>query len=248
MRLRLAGAAVALTTAVGCTTSVGAATARASSRPAGHASGRHAAKHFRGVPTVGALFIPGLYPALHTCTASVVRSRHGNVIMTAAHCISGRGAYGDPAWISRQDPHRDWAFLTVAARRIGGKVRSLQSITGGHPLGYAARRRDRVTVVGYAVGHNDEPLRCSTTVYRHAGYPAFNCGGFVDGTSGSPWLRRSRTGPVVVGDIGGLHQGGCTPATSYSPPLGVPAHRALRRAERASRPDLFPVPKSDGCG
>jgi hypothetical protein len=230
----------------------------------------HAARHFRGVASVGALFLPGLYPSLHTCSASVIRSSAGDVIMTAAHCVSGSGvgyrfapgyhdgktpygvwnvtaAYGDPAWISGQDPHRDWAFLTVADRRIHGRLRSLQSVTGGSRLGHTARRGRRVTVIGYGIGRNDRPIRCKATVYRHRGYPAFNCGGYVGGTSGSPWLRRTAAGRVVVGDIGGLHQGGCTPSTSYSPPLGKPAHRALSRAGHGKHADVFPAAGSDGC-
>jgi V8-like Glu-specific endopeptidase len=228
------------------------------------------AQKFNGVPTVGALFVPGAYPTLHTCTASVVRSTSGDVIMTAAHCVTGTGtgyrfapgyhdgktpygvwsvtsAYGDPAWIARQDPHRDWAFLVVSDRQVSGQARSLQSVTGANRLGDTAATGSRVTVIGYGVGGNDKALRCTTRVYVHAGYPAFNCGGYVGGTSGSPWLRRSSRGPVVTGDIGGLHQGGCTPATSYSPPLGRPAHRARARAAHGRTADVFPAPGSDGC-
>lgn len=270
-----AGMALAVT-AAGCATAAGSTSRVLSPNSAAQrsvtrqAATRHSAKSFRGTPTVGALFLPGLYPSLHTCTASVVRTRAGDVIMTAAHCVSGNGvgyrfapgyrdgatpygvwsvtaAYGDPAWISKQNPHRDWAFLTVADRTVHGRQRSLQSITGAHRLGATATRGSRVTVVGYGLGRNDKPIRCAATVYLHAGYPAFNCGGFVGGTSGSPWLRRTRSGRVVVGDIGGLHQGGCTPSTSYSPPLGTRAHHALRRAARATSPDVFPPAGSDGC-
>ena len=228
------------------------------------------AQHFAGVPTVGALFVPGGYPTLHTCTASVIRTTAGNVIMTAAHCISGTGAgyqfapgyrngktpygvwdvtaaFGAPGWINKQDPRRDYAFLTVADRTINGKSRTIQSVTGGSPLGRTLRADDVVTVIGYALGRNDEALRCTTTVYVHDTYPAFNCDGFPGGTSGSPWLRKTSHGPVVGGDIGGLHQGGCTPQTSYSPPLNRPAHAALDRAAHNRRPDVFPAPGSDGC-
>ena len=228
------------------------------------------AQNFAGVPTVGALFVPGAYPSLHTCTASVIRTKPGNVIMTAAHCISGNGvgykfapgyrngrtpygvwnvtaAFGAPGWINDGDTRRDYAFLTVANRTINGKSRTIQSVTGGNALGRTAAAHDKVTVIGYALGHNDEALRCTTTVYIHDHFPAFNCGGFPGGTSGSPWLRKTDHGMVVSGDIGGLHQGGCTPSTSYSPPLGKPAHRALARASHNEGANVFPAPGSDGC-
>ena len=228
------------------------------------------AQNFAGVPTVGALFVPGAYPNLHTCSASVIRTKAGNVIMTAAHCITGTGvgykfapgyrngktpygvwnvtaAFGAPGWINNGDIRRDYAFLTVANRQINGKSRTIQSVTGGNALGRTAAAHDKVTIIGYALGSNDEALRCTTTVYIHDHFPAFNCGGFPGGTSGSPWLRKTDHGMVVSGDIGGLHQGGCTPSTSYSPPLGKPAHRALDRAAHNDSPDVFPAPGSDGC-
>ena len=228
------------------------------------------AQHFAGVPTVGALFVPGAYPTLHTCTASVIGTKVGDVIMTAAHCVSGTGvgykfapgwrngiapygvwdvtaAFGAPGWIDKQNPHRDYAFLTVANRTINGKSRTLQSVTGANRLGRTASAGDTVKVIGYGLGSKDEALRCTTSVYLHSGYPAFNCDGFVSGTSGSPWLRKTDHGLVVGGDIGGLHQGGCTPQTSYSPPLGRAAHKALHRAAAAGSGDVFPAPGSDGC-
>jgi hypothetical protein len=52
---------------------------------------------------------------------------------------------------------------------------------------------------------------------------------------------------VIDGDIGGLHQGGCTPSTSYSPPLGKPAQAALARAVSHAKSDVFPAAGSDGC-
>jgi V8-like Glu-specific endopeptidase len=222
------------------------------------------------VAAVGALFPPRGYPLLHTCTASVIDSASGDVVLTAAHCVTGSGvgyrfvpgyrdgktpygvwsvtaAYGDPQWIHGRNPRRDWAFLTVAERRLDGHLSSLQSVTGGHPLGRAAVAGSRVTVIGYAVGGADRALRCDALVYLHRGWPAFDCGGFVGGTSGSPWLRHGRRGISVTGVIGGLHQGGCTPSTSYSAVFGNQARRSLARAARHGRADVFPPRGSDGC-
>jgi hypothetical protein len=47
----------------------------------------------------------------------------------------------------------------------------------------------------------------------------FDCDGFPNGTSGSPWVTNvsPATGlGTVVGVIGGYEQGGDTPAVSYS--------------------------------
>lgn len=220
--------------------------------------------------SVGALFVPHAFPALHTCTASVVHSPTRDVIMTAAHCLTGDGvgyrfapgyrhgqtpygvwdvtaAYGAPGWLARRDPHRDWAFLTVATQRLDGRSQRLEDLTGAHALGATAARGSRVTVIGYALGSDDSPVRCTTPTYRHHGYPAFDCDGFPAGTSGSPWLGRSAGGVVVRGVIGGLRQGGCTAATSYTPLLGAAARRALTRAAAGTSPDSFPSRGSDGC-
>ncbi len=62
--------------------------AHGSSKPAAPA-GTPTAHHFDGRPSVGALSPPGL--SIHVCTASVVDSRSGNLVLTAAHCIVGTG-------------------------------------------------------------------------------------------------------------------------------------------------------------
>lgn len=230
--------------------------------------------HFNGTPTVGALFVPGAYPAsLHTCTASVIRSTSRDLIMTAAHCVTGTGrgyvfvpgyrngkapygvwhvvaAYGSPQWVHHphhQDTQRDWAFLRVANKTERGRVVHLQDVVGGNQLGAAATPGTAIRVPAYPVGRSDRPINCLTRAYRHGGYPAFHCTGYVGGTSGAPWLAGRGRHRIVIGVIGGLHQGGCTPATSYSARLGKPAHTAFERAEHHRRADTFPPPQGDGC-
>lgn len=237
---------------------------------AAHRQAVPTARQFGGTPRVGALFLPGLYPAFHTCTASVVHSSGHDVVMTAAHCMQGSGvgyvfapgyhdgktpygtwrvteAYGSGRWVRNQDPQRDFAFLVVARRTQGGRSVAVEDVTGGNRLGKAPKHGRRVTVTGYVVGNGGDPVNCRTRAYRHAGYPAFNCGGFKGGTSGSPWLAGPAARRSIVGVIGGLHQGGCSPATSYSSRLGRAAHAVLHRAEHHGAATTFPVAGSDGC-
>lgn len=190
--------------------------------------------------------------------------------MTAAHCVIGRGrgyvfvpgfvdgrapygvwrvtaAYGAPGWIQHHDTQRDWAFLVVANKTRHGKTVHLQDVVGGNRLGSGVTVGQRVRVPADPAGGAIKPITCASRVYRHRGFAAFNCGGYVGGTSGAPWLAGHGRVRTVVGVIGGLHQGGCRPGTSYSARLGGAARSALHRAERHRRTDDFPVPPTDGC-
>jgi V8-like Glu-specific endopeptidase len=227
------------------------------------------ATKFRGTPTVGALF-DSAASRTHFCTASVVASPHGDVLITAAHCIQGSakgwsfapgfrrgvspygrwrvtGAYLDPQWIAHQNPRRDYAFLTVAPESINGKRTEIEAVTGANELGSGATRGETVTVPAYPHGKANLPITCTAKVYFHGVFPAFNCNPYVDGTSGSPWLATTPNGRFVVGVIAGLHQGGCYPYTSYSPPLGSHARAVYRRAAAGAKPNIAPKPGSDGC-
>ena len=250
-----------LALAVLCCAAVAVAAPRAAAAPV--------AQPVPSIPTVGALFVPsiaGLGPALglpHYCSASVVHSAGHDLVLTAAHCVfgtgfaiefapgyaDGRAPYGtwairhvylDPAWRQRQDPRADVAILQLAPR--GG--RQVEDVTGTAPaLGTAPAAGSPVTVDGYVAGVRGRPITCTAPVYYTAGFPSFDCGGYADGVSGGPWLQ----GGQVVGVIGGLHQGGCTPSTSYSAPFGASVAALLRRAEAGGRGDVAPFPGSDGC-
>jgi len=223
-----------------------------------------------GIPQVGALY-PNARSAAHGCTASVVHSRSGNTLITAAHCVIGDGrgmvfvpgqrgartpygrwtvtaAYLEPGWRSSSDPHADVAFLTVAARMIRGHRTEIEQVTGAYGLGSTPGRGQRVAVTGYPAGTANAPVTCRTKVYITSGFPSFDCRGFVGGTSGSPWVRVTRRGPQIVGVIGGLNQGGCHDYTSYSSPLAGQAAAAYRRASAGARPaDVAPPLRGDGC-
>jgi V8-like Glu-specific endopeptidase len=227
------------------------------------------ARTFDGVPGVGALFLNGTSQP-HSCTADVISSPGRDLVLTAAHCLSGGGqgaefapgyhdgetpygvwqvtaAYVDPHWLSTQDPQRDYAFLRIAPQRRAGRSMRLGDVVPGYALGTAPRPGDRVQVVSYPYGIDDKPITCSVPTYALTGYPSFDCHGYVGGTSGSGWLARRGRSQVVVGLIGGLHQGGCVEYTSYSPRFDGDTFALYLRAARGGRPDVLPEPGSDGC-
>jgi hypothetical protein len=204
----------------------------------------------------------------HGCTASVIASPHHDLLLTAAHCVSGSAAgwsfapgydngatpygtwtvthaYVSPQWIADQDPQHDYAILQVARH---GR-RAVQDVTGGNVLGLAPWPGMPIRDVAYNAGIDDQPIQCRVRVYYTAGFPSFNCHGYVGGSSGSPWLFQApfthRT--FVVGVIGGLHQGGCYEYTSYSPAFRGDEYRLLLRAVLGQHPDIVPEAGSDGC-
>ncbi len=198
-----------------------------------------------GVPAVGALFTVGDDGLSgHYCTASVVDSPAGDLVLTAAHCIhdgaggdyrtdivfvpgyhDGQDPYGvwtpsrlvvDPRWISDSDDDLDFGFLVVHQQ---GNSASVQSAAGGNRLGTNLGYDLPVLVTGYP-DDAEEPTSCQSDSQQQRRYQLrFDCGDFPDGTSGGPWVTDvdPATGlGVVVGVIGGYEDGGDTAEVSYS--------------------------------
>jgi hypothetical protein len=230
---------------------------------------RPTAVSFDGVPEVGALFL-GETDGPHACTGSVVRSDDSDLVITAAHCLSGTGQgmsfvpgyrgglapygtwqvtaiYADPRWISVQDPQHDYAFLVLAPQRRGGHPVRLRQTVRGDLLGAAPIPGRPVTVPAYVEGQQDLPIICTAPAYVFQGYPAFDCHGYDTGVSGAPFLVRGPDGPVVRGVIGGLHQGGCFEDTSYSSWFDADTLALYRRAEDGDHPDTLPDPGDGDC-
>jgi V8-like Glu-specific endopeptidase len=197
--------------------------------------------------TVGALFMltPTGQLSNHFCSASVVDSPAGDLVLTAAHCVTGRSAeqmvfvpdysnglqpYGawtvsqvimSQRWQSSADPDDDFAFLVV--HQTGSTV-PVQQLTGGESIGIGVSSAEAVKVAGYP-DSQDGMISCvnpaqdfSTTQLE------FDCDGFTDGTSGSPLIAYS--GPAddvetVIGVIGGYQQGGDTASVSYAAKFGA---------------------------
>jgi V8-like Glu-specific endopeptidase len=217
------------------------------------------ARPIAGTPAVGPLFTTTAGGALatHFCTASVVSSPNRDVLVTAAHCVTGsnlgtivfvpgfdhgRAPYGmwrvtrvivNAGWTSAADPNDDFAFLVVT----GPGGRKIQNITGGERLGRSLDlpAGQMVTVVGYP-GTADAPITCAN---RAIGFGAFqlefDCGGFTDGTSGSPLLQdvNPATGlGTIIGVIGGYEEGGYYSAVSYAARFGGSAAALYQAALR----------------
>ncbi|MGC0311812.1 trypsin-like serine peptidase [Kitasatospora acidiphila] len=185
---------------------------------------------------IGVLQLPDEGNA-RSCTASVVDSPGRNLLITAAHCVyqtgdgpvpglafvpgyrNGSGPLGswavskvtvDQHWQDDGDPEYDVAFLTVDPNN-GRQIED--AVGGGSPIAVGRGFDLPVTVTGYPADH-EEPITCSArTTSQSATQEEFDCAGFSDGTSGSPWLTGDGQ---LVGVIGGYQQGGDSPDISYS--------------------------------
>jgi V8-like Glu-specific endopeptidase len=202
------------------------------------------ARDFAGTPAVGALFtMSNGKLGQHFCTASVVHSPDGDLVITAAHCVSGvsgvvfvpgydRGAtpygvwtvtkiYTDQSWQASSNPDDDVAFLQV--ERAGSTV-PIEQVTGAEQLETSTSAQQLVEVIGYPNSGNG-PITCRNwTREPMSDQLEFDCGGYTDGTSGGPFLARVNrvTGRgTVIGVIGGYEQGGLVPQISYSSMFGA---------------------------
>ena len=212
---------------------------------------------FGGVAAVGALFtLHGSQLDRHFCTASVVHSAHGDLAMTAAHCLltvhgpiafvpgyaNGEtpygvwpvtGVYTDQAWQSGHSQDDDFAFLRLA-KEHGGPV---EDLTGAETLGTGLQT---APVVEGAASPDGEtaPIECASpaTLFDGGTQLQFGCDDFIDGTSGGPFLTQvdARTGQgTVVGVIGGYQQGGDYPSVSYAAQITSATVALLHSAEAA---------------
>ncbi|KAG6014921.1 hypothetical protein E4U54_004638 [Claviceps lovelessii] len=196
---------------------------------------------YDGIPTVGVLYDRNIKK--HYCTASVVDSKKGNMIITAAHCLStdgteihfapgynnGKTPYGtypvlatyiQPGWNKNFDEKLDFAFMTLGKGKFNGKMVNVQEATGGgNRLVTTAGYSQTVEIVGYAYGEQ-RARHCSSMTYEaKAGQMGIECGPLQSGTSGAPWIANYNPATKrgdVIGDIGGWHTGGCDDYETFS--------------------------------
>jgi V8-like Glu-specific endopeptidase len=221
----------------------------------GQGAAPHSGQPFSGEPAVGALFTTSKGRlGKHFCTASVVDSPAGDLVMTAAHCVSGVSGtiefvpgydngstpygvwtvtkvYVDQAWRSSASQDDDFAFLRVSAPSASIPI---EDETGADKLvtGTPAVHQ-MVQVIGYPNGTN-QPIICQNWLREPMeDQLEFDCGGYPDGTSGGPFLSQvdPSTGQgLLIGVIGGYEQGGNTPQVSYSSVLGSNAAALYKQA------------------
>jgi V8-like Glu-specific endopeptidase len=210
---------------------------------------------FSGPPAVGALFTTSSGRlGQHFCTASVVDSPAGDLVMTAAHCVTGTSGtidfipgydhgsapygvwtvtkvYVDQAWRSSASQDDDFAFLRVSDSASSIPV---EDETGADKLvtGTPAVRQ-LIQAIGYPNG-TSQPVTCQNWLREPMrDQLEFDCGGYPDGTSGGPFLSDvdPSTGQgLLIGVIGGYEQGGNTPQVSYSAVLGASAAALYKAA------------------
>ena len=212
-----------------------------------------AASSFVGTPSVGTLFHSDGH-ADHYCTASVVTSPHQQLIITAAHCVrsrsgwvthvafvpqfhDGKRPFGtwalrafavDSRWISHRDQDLDFAFAGV--RLLNG--RTIQSRVGSHGLIINQGWNHPVTVIGYP-DRKPRPIRCTATAQKVPGLryqSKFVCGGYTNGTSGSPWLLTRSGRQYVNAVLGGFEEGGVIDSVSYSSYFDADVHNLYQRS------------------
>jgi V8-like Glu-specific endopeptidase len=201
---------------------------------------------FAGTPAVGALFATSAGKlSQHFCTASVINSPSGDLVLTAAHCVTGTSGtvvfvpgynngstpygvwtvnkvYTDKAWQRSHSVNDDVAILQVSQR---GSAVPIENVTGAEQLAAASpTTRTLAEVIGYPDSSN-QPITCQNWLKTPmTDQLEFDCGGYTDGTSGGPFLTNvsSTTGQgTVVGVIGGYEQGGDLPQVSYSSAFGA---------------------------
>lgn len=206
----------------------------------------HTVRDFVRFSPVGAVFRGPVSAGHHFCSASVVYSPGGDLIVTAAHCMSdgtqdlyfapgyhdGTAPYGvwqldrvtvDPHWTGSQDPDYDVAFATLEP--LDG--RQVQEVVGGYFLGVSHAASGTVRLTGYP-SSADAPLTCVNQISAFTPTQLrIACSAYTGGTSGSPWVTRDHE---VVGVIGGYQQGGDTPDVSYSARFGDGVATLYQRA------------------
>lgn len=138
------------------------------------------ARPFDGVHAVGALFRDVAGKLRHFCTAAVVRSRRGDLLITAAHCLDGKVSpggdvasvrfapgfhgrafpygtlavtfeYVDSNWHRYHDPDDNVAFLVVG--------RNIEKSTGAERVATGQKMPQQVQVIGYP-DSTDTPVTC----------------------------------------------------------------------------------------
>ncbi|MEU1675119.1 serine protease [Streptomyces roseifaciens] len=206
-------------------------------------------------PAVGPLFYTGQGEPGHGCSASVVHSPAGDLIVTAAHCVyldgfrtdiafvpgyrDGVAPYGvwvptsvdiAPEWAADRDPDHDVAFLRV--RRPDGDGKPIEQVTGAERIRFRPPADRPARVIGYPLGE-ERPVSCQNRTRTHSPTQLrFDCADMPNGTSGGPFLTDvdPATGLGTINGVVGGHEEGGDEETSYSSYFGDGVESLYRRA------------------
>ncbi len=219
---------------------------------------------------------PSASSAQHDCTATVVDSPHGDVLLTAAHCVAGSGAgmvfapgFHDgispegrwtvtaahlaPGWLKSQDPHDDFAFLTVAPQTINGQPTEIEQVTGALFLIYwlgrlACRVRGAVAVApddGYRHRLRRRSGRGLPTPFGQASLAPGSGAVTATAPSGPGDVRAALT-QYAAGTAGPTDASGApaTPSATTLPGVPAPTTTGTLPTAAAPAPPAAPVPSA----
>jgi hypothetical protein len=207
---------------------------------------------------IGALFARpfGLTVPHPFCTASVINSKKGNLLLTAAHCLgkvpisqmvfipyfhNGTAPFGEysitsqsfpPGWLPGGNITRDYAFLTVSG--------DVQKKAGAEKLAASTPLPHDATLEAYDESGGTIVCPAHPQAVTRAGVPQLRiaCPGFADASSGGPLLTRvnpqSRLGTIVA-VIGGYEEGGDSSTVSYASFLEPGAIALAQKLARSGR-------------
>ncbi|MCS0605924.1 trypsin-like serine protease [Streptomyces sp. LP11] len=174
------------------------------------------AQHFKGLKSVGTIFSKDKGLKGHRCSASVVRSKGHNLILTAGHCVGANSMFVpryDRTKSAAAQPYQVWAVdkwfrdkaatwdkakssdldYAFASLKPNGR-RNVQDLVGANALARTPGYANKVTVVGYpSLPHNpsDQAVRCPgirTTALSGYYQMQIFCAGMWGGVSGGPFF------------------------------------------------------------